>query len=445
MDKKDLSITQLLVNHENPRFEPVENESEAIDLMMTEAGSEVLNLAKDIAYHGLNPSKRLMVIEQGKGKFLPLEGNRRIVALKLLHRPDLAKDQQYKQKFEQLKREAGKEIQTTVECVVFPDRESAYRWVNLEHTGKNNGVGVLGWDSAQRQRFIAQFAGKKLSRAIQLIDFAKDNKIASDSVDSTTLDRLLGNPAVREYLGLDFKDGSLEPASPKSVVLANVQKLFAAMSAREFKVAQVYTSMQAKAWVAAILGIKQPTAKPQRKAKANKPSTKPDPFDGDWITPQLLGIYPHKNRVKAILQELKGLSPSQKPNVCATSLRVLLELAVYVFLDQHGGIKKIIEEKKAELTKDNARRVVPKVMEKDWAPSFQLTLSYLCNDESLMPDPLARKAIKTFIGKKSSEPFLLELNQFIHNPDYEPRSEAVIEIWNKLGKRIFRTVLSKPA
>ena len=60
-----------------------------------------------------------------------------------------------------------------------------------------------------------------------------------------------------------------------------------------------------------------------------------------------------------------------------------------------------------------------------------------------MTDPLERKTLKTFIGKKSNEPFLTELNQFTHNPDYEPGPDAITEIWNKLGKLIFRTILFK--
>lgn len=443
MTKKKILISQLLVNHENPRFEPVSTEREAIDLMISEAGNEVLNLAKDIAGHGLNPSKSLMVVDAGKGKFLPLEGNRRVVALKLLHQPDLTRSVEFREKFAELKKNSGTAFPTEVDCVVFPDKESAYRWVNLEHTGKNGGVGVLSWDSEQRQRFIAQFAGKKLSRSVQLLDYAKENRVAYDSIDSTTLERLLGNPAVRELLGLDFKDGLLDVVKSRRQVLTNLNKLFAAMSAKEFKVADVYTSAQARAWVANVLGIKQSPPKPPKPTKSEKGNVKIHPLDGGWITPQLFSVYPNQNRVRAILGELKGMSPKQKPNVCATSLRVLLELALYVLLDDNGGIKSLIDQEKARLTKKNKKRAAPKEWNKDWAPSFHSTLNYLSNDETLVPDPLGRKALKTFIGKRSSEPFLAELNQFIHNPNYEPTPEAVTEVWNKLGKLIFRAILTK--
>ena len=137
MNKKYISIEKLVVNSENPRFEPVKNQQAAMDLMLNEVGKEVLNLAEDIAKHGLNPSKSLMVVEIEKDHFLPLEGNRRVVALKLLHNPELATDKKIVESFKTLKKEHGTQIPTQVECSIFPDKESAFRWVNLEHTGKN--------------------------------------------------------------------------------------------------------------------------------------------------------------------------------------------------------------------------------------------------------------------------------------------------------------------
>src|SRR3989338_6403831 len=117
MYKKPIPISKMLVNTENPRFEPVNGQQAALDLMLEKAGKAVLNLAKDIAQHGLNPSKRLMVIEQKDGNFLPLEGNRRIVALKLLHNPDEATDKNFANKFKEFKKEFGAQLPNEVECV----------------------------------------------------------------------------------------------------------------------------------------------------------------------------------------------------------------------------------------------------------------------------------------------------------------------------------------
>lgn len=442
MQKRRIPIKQLLVNHENPRFEPVKTEQKAIDLMMSEVGDKVFNLAKDIAEHDINPSRSLMVVEVGNSMFVPVDGNRRVVALKLLHQPDLAKDPKFRERFIELKKESGTSFPTEVECVVFPDKESAYRWVNLEHTGENKGVGVLSWDSEQKQRFAAQYAGKKDSRPIQLIDYADDNKIPHGKIDTTTLDRLLGTPSVRELIGVDFPNGILQIVKSKKQVLGNLNKLFVAMSAKDFKVGDVYTSAKATSWTEDVLGIARKAVKRSEVTKATHATAKPDPLDGDWITNRLYSVYPSKNRVKAILRELKGLKPGAKPNVCATSLRVLLELALYVFLKDKGIIATLIRQEKARIAAKNKKRKTPRVLPTDWAPNFQMTLNYLATHETVISDPLERRALKTFIGKKSSEPFLTELNQFIHNPSYDPTPQMVIDIWNKLGKPIFKTILT---
>ena len=120
-----------------------------------------------------------------------------------------------------------------------------------------------------------------------------------------------------------------------------------------------------------------------------------------------------------------------------------MELAVYVFLKDNSKIKNIINLERARIATENKKRGGKRALDKDWSPSFQRTLDYISSNEDTVTDPLERKALKTFIGKKSNEPFLAELNQFTHNPDYEPSPDTITEIWNKLGKLIFRTILFK--
>lgn len=452
MEPQSLSIWQLLVNHENPRFEPVKNQTEAIDLMLQgRGGNEVLRLAVDIAHSSVNPTRSLMVIRVGE-KYLVLDGNRRITALKLLHRPGLTKILRFREKFAELKRDMGTKIPDHVNCVVFPDKEGAYRWIKLEHTGKNDGVGTVGWDSIQKQRFRALFIGEKPSRPVQLFDYADAHTINREKVDASTLKRLLATKMIRELIGVSFPDGFLLSAGSESQLLNNVRKVFAAMSHSDFKVGDVYTVAKAKAWIEGILGITHEaeekskngaTQKTETKGGSKtKTKTKAGPLAGDWIMPALHKAYSLDNRVKDMLGELKsGLKPATKPNVCATSLRVLLELAVYVFLWDEGEIKKLIVQAKSEHDAKNKKRAHKQAWEKLWTPSFKEMLDHLSSDESLIPNPSARTALSIFISKKTSEPFLAELNQFMHNPDYHPTHQMVTDIWNSLGKLVFKAIL----
>jgi hypothetical protein len=442
-----IPLKQILVNPQNPRFEPVKTEREAINLMLDEEGDKVFNLAKDIAQHGLNPMKNIMVVALGGGRFVPVDGNRRVIALKLLQDPSVTDDAGFVEKFQQLKKDSGVPVRSEIDCVLSPDSESAFRWVNLEHTGENKGVGVLDWDSVQRERFIAQYTGRKLSRAVQIIDYARENELLHGKIDSTTLDRLLGSPVIRKEIGVDFPDGILKIMRSQSEVFGNISKILSAMCGKGFKVAEVYDVEKATAWVTNILKGEedQGKAKPEEEeqpGKKKKTRSKSDPFEGNWITSQLHLAYPANNRVKSMLGELKGLNPSTRPNVCATSLRVLLELAVYVYLDENGGIEDIVDGKRSKLEEDNRRLQTKRQWDKTWSPSFHDTLNYLCSHETLMKSSTDRKAVKVFIGKTSGEPFLAELNLFTHNPSYAATKESVCEIWCKLGKLIFKCILS---
>ena len=81
-----IPLADISVSTENYRFEPQGSEKEAIDKMIENQGDKLYILAKDIIEHGLNPNEKIWVtpFSRDNTKFYVLEGNRRIVALKLL-------------------------------------------------------------------------------------------------------------------------------------------------------------------------------------------------------------------------------------------------------------------------------------------------------------------------------------------------------------------------
>lgn len=438
MIKQTINIQEIIVNNENPRFKAVKDEQQAINLMLINSGKEILNLATDIAKHGLNPLKNFLVEKLGS-KFVPLEGNRRTVALKLLNNPELARGTDYEDKFKELHFEFSSQIPHNIDCVIIKDKKDAYKWVNLEHTGKNKGIGVVPWSHEQKQRFIAQYAGKKPSRAVQLIDFSKGNGIEYSGIDSSTLERLTGTPFVREHIGIEFKDGLLDLKKSAIEVIENLGKVFNAMHKDDFKVGDVYTSKKSIAWISKVLNVKsEDSGKEPTKGKLYH---KQGPFDGDWINSALLTAYTKENRVKSLLKELKDLNPSKKVNVCVVSLRVLLELALYDFLREHRLIDEIIIEERTQIERANLKQSRDKKLERDWSPSFHKMLSHVSNNDAIVKDPHERRALQLYISKKSNEPFLTELNSSTHNTEYIPSPSSVMEIWTCFGKLIFKIIL----
>jgi len=54
-----------------------------------------------------------------------------------------------------------------IQCGLCENREEADHWIELRHTGENDGAGIVGWDGIA----TARFRGKEIS--LQAIEFIK--------------------------------------------------------------------------------------------------------------------------------------------------------------------------------------------------------------------------------------------------------------------------------
>ena len=153
-----IDVDDLVVDEENPRFEAVSTEDDALFSILKDqslaSGNKILNLARDIVEHGLNASELLVVTPiDGTKTFLVREGNRRVTAIKLsLHTDripsgfnDLAP----------LFAELSDAMQShrSVGCYVCDDEEEIRRLLVLRHGGENGGIGTVKWNAAQTARF----------------------------------------------------------------------------------------------------------------------------------------------------------------------------------------------------------------------------------------------------------------------------------------------------
>lgn len=213
---RKISIANLLVNKDNPRFEPQSSQREAINrLLEGNMIDKMVHLAEDIAKKGLNPMERLLVEPSGDDKtFVVLEGNRRVSSIKLVKKPTLADDAIVRHRFERLHKMYGDSIQTEIDCCVMEDGDDSNYWIGLKHGDEQEGVGIVKWTSAQKQRFDEQ-QGKKKSLARQVMTLLESSSV-SDEVKSllpqislTSLERLLADKNVRGKLGLTLTNGIL--------------------------------------------------------------------------------------------------------------------------------------------------------------------------------------------------------------------------------------------
>jgi hypothetical protein len=174
---------------------------------MAESQKEKLyNIAEHISQKGMNPIDLPIVTDMldHKGKYLVLEGNRRITSLKIFSHPDLLKDAMVPsgviKKFKKLHENFLKAIPEKIDCVYFSDPNEADEWIKLKHTGENNGIGTVPWDGQQVGRYQVR-VGEKSSPGLQIIEYLKKNKSFDTSlkkrlpdVKVTTLPVLSGVP-----------------------------------------------------------------------------------------------------------------------------------------------------------------------------------------------------------------------------------------------------------
>ena len=113
--------------------------------LLKEFGTKIVGLARSIAEHGLNPTESWAIVHEDN-KYVVLEGNRRLVACRLLDNPRKAPDPQTAATFERIKRG----VRTTgsylnPSCVEFEHRADARYWIHLKHHGAGSGEGTAAW------------------------------------------------------------------------------------------------------------------------------------------------------------------------------------------------------------------------------------------------------------------------------------------------------------
>ena len=192
----------IFLDENNPRHEPFESQSEVIEFLCK--GEYVLELAKDISKHGLNPIELFALIPKivrGKTKkYIVAEGNRRFCALLLLNDPELAPTKKRKE-FQKLA--DNWQAIPKVFSMIFSGRDEVKLWLDRIHGGVQGGIGRKPWDAEQKAR---NSGNKKNQLAQEVLDYAQDKGFITTEERKGKLSvaqRFLANSLMRESLGLN--------------------------------------------------------------------------------------------------------------------------------------------------------------------------------------------------------------------------------------------------
>lgn len=457
-----LKLANLFLDLGNPRYEEQANQAEALNTIATAQGDKLLALLRDIIEHGLNPSEMLIVApmdpERGRGKnsHVVLEGNRRIAAMKLLRNPNILRDEKLKNKYIKLHDNFKDKLPKQIDCVVLKPADARI-WIERKHEGELGGVGVVAWDSVQKDRFMAIKTGKG-SKTLQLIEFM--NEAAGDDeefkaqlkdVGNTNLERFLSTEYVRTKLGLIMEKGEYYSRYPLPELMKGLRAVVKRLSSKEFKVADIYKAQDRVDYIDKFTADELPDTTQKRETqwslKDYEKGTTPEsgtssnhtqqgdddksqddnknqngkktgsgqrPTSRETLVPQDLTLTIPNERINRLFVEMKTLDLNDTPNICAVMMRVFVEWSIDSFLQTYDvkGEKQL----NPKLTR-SIREKFSDVVEK------MKTLHCITSDQL--------KGLETAFSEDASSIFSFHtLNAYVHNNSFNPIPSELMLSWD---------------
>lgn len=226
VQKSNIQIDKLLFDPENPRLpksmQGITDEKTVVNYLVT--NGNITELMLSIVETGYSESEPLLVVPKDD-KFIVVEGNRRLAALKVLSTPTLS-DVRANSIHEIISRADA--VPTEIPCIIYSSRDDI-----LDYLGYRHITGVKDWGAFEKARYldqlfirhqnegtsqevynqIAHMIGsksnyvKKLHISLKLYDFAENNSYYGLDIDEddkrfSWLTLALGNTSISSYIGL---------------------------------------------------------------------------------------------------------------------------------------------------------------------------------------------------------------------------------------------------
>jgi hypothetical protein len=350
-----LSLPDLLIDTENPRLpQPNVGQREALRAFASHEPGKLIALAKDIVGYGLNPTELSIVMpfNDDLRRYVVLEGNRRLTALKALENPEWLVGAMPPSSVDEMRNLARQYQENPVEslqCIVMADREEARHWMELRHTGgQNNGAAVVPWGSDDAARFRARTGNFEFhTQALNLLEDAGQLTPAERrKVKATSLKRLLGTPEVRAKLGIESRDGKLAMTGDEKRVIKALKHVVNDLET--LKVKDIYTQDKRIAYAEGLppnivvppLGRGSTILVAGKQFVVTRKLGITSVAPRDKLIPSRFALNITEPRLQDIARELKKLSLSQHPNAISVLFRVFVELSVdtYITTKKLGAI-----------------------------------------------------------------------------------------------------------
>jgi hypothetical protein len=434
----DVPLVDLLVDVRNARLRDEQPSQQATLLALArQQGNRLLKLASDVVEHGLDPISLPGVIRSSdqKKRYVVIEGNRRIVALKALETPSTvapALDPTQQKRLTRLAARFAENPITRVRCVLFDSEEELDHWVTLRHTGPHEGVGLVEWGADEKDRYAARHGNR--SPAGQVLDFAERIGVLDTSAPApkriiTSLTRLLTTRLLRDRLGITLSQGQLYSQFPAQETAKGLARVIEDLSTERIKVRDIYNKDQREDYAKSLTTTDLPdpatrlsapvllhdldTSGAQRPKKPKKSRATPPPPPRAALIPASCALHIKATRINHIYTELLTLEVERFPNACSVTLRVFVELSVDHYIEQH---KLMTEQERRSSPLAKRLKAVAADMQKNGTISPQLETA------------IQKVADTQFVLAASTVSF----NQYVHNQYVFPKATELRLAWDEL-------------
>ena len=392
------SIEQLKLWNENPRLNPDEKHITladfAEDLIANKNEKQhFFDLIKSIANNFIPADPIIVWQDADSHKFYVAEGNRRVLALKLLNDPNKAPKsiRAYIRKIS----ESRKTKLEKIKVCVAPTLEDAEWYINQRNSASSL---QLPWSRIQQQRWLDNLYEKygndidtlnaKTSmskselenyiRNIRLLDLIKSTEIKSVLTEDqykkatdinfpvTILERFFSNRTVKEKWGIDFDGLKINLKNRNDFFTAYAELIKNSVDNQigiKIDTRTITTKLNtileklppidlSKNDPFVISGKTTYQAKSAKETISNKKVTnttlKGDPNRKHLILP-CYSLETSEYRLEGIFNELKKLSVDTYKNAVAASIRIFLDLAVFNWLQTENLLKELQSQEKKDI------------------------------------------------------------------------------------------------
>jgi len=438
MPARQLTIGDLLLDVENPRISRAGGQNDALQKIIDDQDVKLAVLAESILEDGgLNPMDRLLVVksDDSESKYVVIEGNRRLAAIKILHNPAVLTGLEVRsalqKRFEALARNFDVATVEPIDCFEVSDRADGATWIHQRHTGENEGRGIVDWNAVATRRFTGR------DPALQALDLvlahgglSDDEKKAIEArFPITTLDRLLSTPAVRAKLGLEIKDQKLLTNLPADEVLKTLRRIVRDLAKKTVVVTALKKVEQQVDYVSK-LGQDLPDLSKRSTAQKSidtfeaqdfkqsspaKPKPKAKPNPRRTLIPRECRLNVTNPKLAEIFKELRSLPFTDFPHAISVLFRVFLEISVDDYLTR-ANIPLIVKLPKG--TKDKSLRSkmqeATKYMIANGTPKKHL------------------EGVSKAVNDKHNPLNVETLNNYVHNRFFSPTERDLRVAWDNV-------------